>query len=193
MSTSPQPQKGTPLILPTTIKYEIVWQQSPLGHSEPGKGNIIITVTDITIIAKSSDSPNPQYTAIAKLTWGLWEANFGCTYYPNHSIFLGFKLLKMNDSMRNEMQGGGLDSDEEKEEGSDDAKPKIHTAAADDHHNWMLRVEVEVEVGDNANTKDVSYQTGRVKLWAKRVVGDEETKLSRAEKDRLQIDSEGSS
>ena len=189
MSTSPQPQKGTPLILPTTIKYEIVWQQSPLGHSEPGKGNIIITVTDITIIAKSSDSPNPQYTAIAKLTWGLWEANFGCTYYPNHSIFLGFKLLKMNDSMRNEMQGGGLDSDEEKEEGSDDAKPKIHTAAADDHHNWMLRV----EVGDNANTKDVSYHTGRVKLWAKRVVGDEETKLSRAEKDRLQIDPEGSS
>ena len=89
--------------------------------------------------------------------------------------------------MRNEVQGRDLDSDEERENDWDDAKPQILTAAVDDHDNWMLKVEVGGAVG----TKDVSYfrQTQGVHLWAKRVVGDgEEVTLSRAEKDRLHIE-----
>lgn len=85
--------------------------------------------------------------------------------------------------MRNEVQGRDLDSDEERENEWDNAGPKLFLAPADDH---MLKV----EVGDAVVIKDVSYfkKTRGVKLWAKRVVGDEEVKLSRAENDRLQID-----
>lgn len=92
----------------------------------------------------------------------------------------------MNDAMRDEVQGRDLDSDEERESGWDEAEPKISTAPADDHGNWMLKVKVAGAVG----IKNRSYfrQTREVKLWAKRVVGNEEVNLSRAEKVRLQID-----
>ncbi len=124
--------------------------------------------------------------AVAKLTWGRWVANFGCTYYPVSAIFLDFKCLGMNDAMRDEVQGRDLDSDEERESEWDEAEPKISTAPTDDHGNWMLKVKVAGAVG----IKNRSYfrQTREVKLWAKRVVGNEEVNLSRAEKTRLQID-----
>lgn len=88
--------------------------------------------------------------------------------------------------MWNEVQGQVLDSDEERKDGWDNAELRICTAPVDDHNNWMLRV----EVGSAERTKDVSdsEQIRRVRLLAKRVIGDEETKLSRAEKDKLHID-----
>ncbi|CAF9933805.1 MAG: hypothetical protein ALECFALPRED_005757 [Alectoria fallacina] len=187
MSTLAQSQSRTTLNPPTTVRYQIVWQETPTRRPEPGEGDVIITVTDITAIGQGSGSQTPQYTAVAKLTWGRWEANFGCTYYPIPSILVKFKCLRMNDAMRNEVQGRDLDSDEERKDDWDDAEPKILTAAVDDHDNWMLKVEVGGAVG----TKDVSYfrQTQGVNLWAKRVVGDgEEVTLSRAEKDRLHIE-----
>lgn len=44
--------------------------------------------------------------------------------------------------MRNEVQGKVSDSNEERRNGGDNAELKIRTAAADDHNNWILRVEV---------------------------------------------------
>ena len=76
------------------------------------------------------------------------------------------------------MQGRDLDGDEERRDRGNNAVPKIHIAAIDDQGNWMLLVEVGGEVGN---------QQG-VKLWAKKVVGDEDVELSTAEKHRLQID-----
>lgn len=68
---------------PTSVKYqiEIVWQETPASPSEPSEGNIIITVVDITTIPDESGLRTRQLMAVAKLTWGRWEANFGCTYY----------------------------------------------------------------------------------------------------------------
>ena len=65
--------------------------------------------------------------AVAKLTWGRWEANFGCIYYHILSIFPGYKCLKMNDTMRYEVQGRDWDSDEERENEWDNAEPKTFT------------------------------------------------------------------
>ena len=178
MSTLATPQSRTALTPPVTVKYQIVWQETPGRGPESGEGDIIISVTDITTIPPESASQTRQYMAVAKLTCGLWEANFGCTYYPIPSMFLGFKCLRMNDAMRNEVQGRDLDADEERRDRWDNAEPKIRIAAVDDQGNWMLLVEVGGEVGN---------QRG-VKLWAKRVVGDEEVELSTAEKHRLQID-----
>ena len=91
----------------------------------------------------------------------------------------------MFDVVRNEVQGRDSEGDEEMQEGKDSAAPKIRTAAVDDHNNWMLRV----EVGGNLSTEDAtSKQTRGVKLWAKKIVGDEGAELSSVEKDRLQID-----
>lgn len=101
-------------------------------------------------------------------------------------MFLQFECLKLDDAMRNEVRGRDLDSDEEGKDEWDQAEPKIATAPANDHGNWMLKEEVGGAVG----IKDVSYfkKTLGVKLWAKRVIGDgEKVKLSRAEKDRLYI------
>ena len=97
----------------------------------------------------------------------------------------------MNDARRNEVQRKVSDGNEERKNAGDNAELKIRTAAADDHNNWMLRV--EVGEGAGIGTKDVSYsdQIPGVKLWAKRVVDDEKVKLSRAEKDKLQINREG--
>lgn len=57
-----------------------------------------------------------------------------------------------------EVQGRYLDSDEERKDGWGNAEPRILIAAADDaaddHDNWMLRVEVGGAVG----TKYVNYQ-----------------------------------
>lgn len=88
--------------------------------------------------------------------------------------------------MRNEVQGMDVDVDEEREVGWENAEVKIRTAAADDHENWMLRVEIEGAMGN----EDMGYSEQRqgVKLWAKRVVGDEVVQLSVAEKHRLRID-----
>lgn len=185
MSTQPQPYARTPLIPPITVKYQIVWQETPTRGPEPGEGNIIISVTDITTIADGSRSQALRYMAVAKLSWGQWEANFGCTYYPMPSIFLEFECLMMNDAMRNDVQGGDVDHDEERNGGSDNAKPKFLAAPIDDHHNRMLRVEVEGAMGSEGVSS--FEQTRGVKLWAKRVVGDE-VKLSRAGKDRLKIE-----
>ena len=201
MTTPFQTQSLTPLTPPTTIAYQIVWQQTPptttqQQHPEqqPGddKGNIVISVTDITTITgqeSESQKQQRQYMAVAKLTWGPWEANFGCTYYPIPCMFLEFKCFRMNDAMRDEVQGMHVegDGDEEREEGWENAEVKIRTAAADDHGNWMLRVEVGGGVGNNEGLSDSEQRLG-VKLWAKRVVGDEEVKLSVAEKQRLQIE-----
>ena len=96
--------------------------------------------------------------AVAKLTWGDWEANLICIYKPNGSIFLKFECLMMNDAMRDDLRGRNLRRDEAREEGSGHAQLKICTAPVDEHNNWKLRVEA-----------------GGVKLWGKRVVdeGDE--------------------
>ena len=128
--------------------------------------------------------------AVAKLTWGLWEANFGCTYYAFPSIFLDFELLRMNDAMRQEVEGRCLGNKKGRNNRWVNSELKICTAAPDDGSHWMLRVEVE----GNGLTEDMSNheQTGGVKLWAKRVVRDEGMRLSGAEKNRLQIDCESS-
>lgn len=103
-------------------------------------------------------------------------------------MFLEFKCLRMNDAMRDEVRGMQVDGDEEeeREDGWENAEVKIRTAAADDHGNRMLRVEVGGGVG-NEGLSDFEQTLG-LKLWAKRVVGDEEVRLSGAEKHRLQID-----
>ena len=101
-------------------------------------------------------------------------------------MFLEFKCLRMNEAMRDEVQGMQVGGDEERGDGWENAAVKIRTAAADDHGNWMLKVEVGGGMG-NEDLSD-SEQTQGVKLWAKRVVGDEEVLLSVAEKHRLQID-----
>ena len=123
--------------------------------------------------------------ALAKLKWDHWEANFGCTYYPVPSIFLDFKCLRMNDAMRNEVQGGDFARGRGRKDRRDDVEPKIRTAPADDRNNWMLKV----TVGDAVGTEEMGHlrQIRGVTLWAKRVVDDEEVKLSRAEKERLQL------
>lgn len=94
----------------------------------------------------------------------------------------------MNDAMREDVQRmyGDGDGGEEWEDGWEDAEVKIRTAAADDNGNWMLRVEIGGAVGNEGLS--ASEQTLGVKLWAKRVVGDEEVLLSVAEKRRLEID-----
>ena len=199
MATPSQTQSLTPLTPPTSIKYQIGWQQTPTTttqqhHPEQqpynnNKGSIVISVTDITTITSQESGSQRQYMAVAKLTWGSWEANFGCTYYPLPRMFLKFNGLRMNEAMRDEVQGmhvDGDDSDEEREEGWENAEVKIRTAAVDDHGNWMLRVEVGGGVG-NESLSDSEQRLG-VKLWAKRVVGNEEVLLSVAEKHRLQID-----
>ena len=65
MSTYRQPQTRSALTPPATVKYQIVWQETPAGHPEPGEGEIILTVTNITIIADGSGAHNPQYTTVA--------------------------------------------------------------------------------------------------------------------------------
>lgn len=100
-------------------------------------------------------------------------------------MVIGFRYLRMSDATRNEVQGRDLDIDEERKYKRYNAEPKIVTAAAD-HNNWMLRI----EIGGAMVTNNVSSckQTREVKLRGKRVVGDEEVKLGRAGKGRLQID-----
>lgn len=100
-------------------------------------------------------------------------------------MVIGFRYLRMSDATRNEVQGRDLDIDEERKYKWYNAEPKIVTAAAD-HNSWMLRI----EFGGAMVTNNMSSckQTREVKLWGKRVVGDEEVKLGRAGKDRLQID-----
>ncbi|KAF6225151.1 hypothetical protein HO133_010348 [Letharia lupina] len=185
MSTLAQPKSRTALTPPATVECQTVWEETPTRRPEAGEGDII-SITDIIIIGQASLSQAPHYMAAAKVTWGRWEANSGCTYYPDPLMVIRFRYLRMSDATRNEVQGRDLDIDEERKYKWYNAEPKIVTAAAD-HNNWMLRI----EFGGAMVTDNVSSckQTREVKLWGKRVVGDEEVKLGRAGKDRLQIDS----
>ncbi|CAF9932778.1 hypothetical protein IMSHALPRED_008980 [Imshaugia aleurites] len=79
MSSHTRPDPRTTLTPPATVKYQIVWQETPTRPSEPGHGDIIITVTDITTIPDESNLETRELMAVAKLTWGPREANFGCT------------------------------------------------------------------------------------------------------------------
>ena len=120
-----------------------------------------------------------QYTALAKLKWGHWEADSGCTYYSAPSIYLDIECLRVNGRMRNGVQGKDFAGGRGRKDRRDDVEPSIRTAPLDDRNNWIQKV----VVGDAAGTEDLGFSPTRgVTLWAKRVVDDEGVKLSTTER-----------
>ena len=86
--------------------------------------------------------------------------------------------------MRNELQRRDFTRGRVRKDRQGDVEPKIRTAPADDRNNWMQKV----SSGDVAGTEDMGFRYIRgVTLWAKRVVDDEDVKLSTAEREGVQL------
>ena len=90
----------------------------------------------------------------------------------------------MNGAMRNRVQGKDFAGGRVRKDRRDDVEPDIRTAPTDDRNNRMQKV----AVADAAGAEDMGFRHIRgVAPWAKRVVDDEDVKLSTAERERLQL------